>query len=74
MCSGDEGSRPVVGNKPTFTEVRLRMKKPVFQLRSSWTQFLIRERFVRLEKSISYVFSTRMNIPTPPASTISKSL
>jgi hypothetical protein len=59
----------VVGNKPTFTEVRLRMKNPVFQIRSSWTQFLMRERFVRLEKSISYVFSTRVNIPTPPAST-----
>jgi len=42
-----------------------------FQIRSSWAHFLRRRRFVCLEKSISCVFSTCLNIPTPPASTIS---
>lgn len=31
---------------------------------------LMRERFVRLEKSMSSVFSTTLNIPIPPAGTI----
>jgi len=43
--------------------------KSVFQIRSSWAQFLILERLVRLEKSISCVFSTSVNIPIPPAGT-----
>lgn len=40
----------------------------MFQIRSSWARFLILERFVLLGFSITYVFSTRLDIPTPPAS------
>jgi len=46
------------------------MKNPVFQIRSSWAQFLLRQRFLLLDFSITYVFSMRMNIPIPPAGTI----
>jgi hypothetical protein len=49
-------------------------EKAAFQIRSRWAQFLMRERFWRVEKSITYVFSISLNIPTPPASTISKRL
>ena len=45
-------------------------RKAVFQIRSSWAQFCRFLRFWRVEKSISCVFSTAMNIPTPPASKI----
>ncbi len=41
-----------------------------FQIRSSWAQFCRFLRFVRLEKSITYVFSIPLNIPTPPASKV----
>ena len=43
-----------------------RTENPAFQIRSSWAQFDSFLRFWRLEKSISYVFSTPVNIPTPP--------
>jgi hypothetical protein len=41
----------------------------VFQIRSSWAQFLMRQRFVRLEKSITCVFSISLKVPIPPAGT-----
>jgi hypothetical protein len=44
-------------------------ENPAFQIRSSRGQFCRVLRFRRLEKSISYVFSISLNIPTPPAST-----
>jgi len=44
-------------------------EKPVFQ-----AQFPMRERFVRVDFSISSVFSIALNIPTPPASTVPRSL
>jgi hypothetical protein len=44
-----------------------------FQIRSSWAQFLRFSIFELLDFSITYVFSTSLNIPTPPASTICKS-
>src|SRR5262249_18420111 len=47
-------------------EVLARLQKPVFQIRSSLAQFPMRERFVRLDFSISSVFSIPRNIPTPP--------
>jgi hypothetical protein len=40
-----------------------------FQIRSSWAQFLLFSIFERLDFSTTYVFSTTVNIPTPPAST-----
>ena len=45
-------------------------RNPAFQIRSSWVQFVRFLSFERLAKSITYVFSIRVNIPTPPASTI----
>jgi hypothetical protein len=41
-------------------------RRPVFQIRSNWTQFPSFLSFVRLDFSISCVFSIRVNIPTPP--------
>ena len=41
-------------------------RKAVFQIRSSLARFLTAERFERSEKSISSMFSTRMDLPTPP--------
>jgi hypothetical protein len=46
-----------------------KQKNPVFQLRSSLAPFDSFSRFERVEKSVSYVFSTNLLIPTPPAST-----
>lgn len=43
-------------------------EKLAFQLRSSWAQFRRVLRFWRVAKSITYVFSTPLNVPTPPAS------
>jgi hypothetical protein len=51
-----------------------RNKKSAFQIRSSWAQFLILERFVRLDFSITYVFSTSPSFPIPPAGTTSSDL
>ena len=51
-------------------EKLIEVQTSVFQIRSSWAQFCRFQRFERLEKSVSYVFSIRLNIPTPPASTI----
>src|SRR5258708_6178765 len=49
-------------------EIGQRAEKSAFQIRSSQPQFSLFLRFWRLETSISFVFSTTMNIPTPPAS------
>lgn len=38
----------------------------MFQIRSSWAQFCSIARFERVEFSITSVFSTTLNIPTPP--------
>jgi hypothetical protein len=47
------------------------MKNPVFQIRSSGAQFLLRQRFLLLDFSITYVFSIpMMNIPIPSAGTV----
>jgi hypothetical protein len=46
------------------------MKNPAFQIRSSWAQFLLQQRFLLLDFSITCVFSTAVNIPIPPAGTI----
>ena len=45
---------------------KLASEKAAFQIRSSWAQFCRILRFWRVEKSITYVFSTSLNIPTPP--------
>jgi hypothetical protein len=42
-------------------------QKAMFQLCSSWARFLRSERFVRLDYSISCLFSTSTDISTPPA-------
>src|SRR5260370_40396422 len=52
-------------------EIGQRAEKSAFQIRSSQPQSCRFLRFWRLKKSISCVFSTSLNIPTPPASTIS---
>ena len=52
------------------TKVGCRTEKTAFQIRSSWPQFRGIVRFWRAEFSISCVFSTGLNISTPPASTI----
>jgi hypothetical protein len=44
----------------------------VFQIRSSWTQFLMSERFLRVEDSITCVFSMNLHSPIPSAGTIFK--
>jgi len=41
----------------------------VFQIRSSFSPFGSFQRFERVENAISYLFSARTVIPTPPAST-----
>ena len=46
------------------------MKNPAFQIRSSWAQFLVQQRFLLLDFSITCVFSTAVNIPIPSADTI----
>jgi hypothetical protein len=45
-------------------------ENPAFQIRSRQAQFCRVLRFWRLEKSISCVFSIRLNISIPPAGTI----
>jgi hypothetical protein len=45
------------------------IENPAFQIRSSWAQFLMQQRFERVEKPVTYMFSSSLNIPTPPAST-----
>src|SRR6185369_13820402 len=44
-------------------------KRAAFQIRSSWTQFLMPERFLRVENSTTYVFSIDLHSPIPPAGT-----
>jgi hypothetical protein len=51
-------------------EIGERAEKSAFQIRSSWGQFWRFPRFGRLEKSISCMFSTPVNIPIPSAGTI----
>src|SRR6266403_1693687 len=58
-------------NAKRLLEFRSINENLAFQIRSSWAQFRGIVRFRRVEKSITYVFSIRLNIPTPPASTIS---
>jgi hypothetical protein len=45
-------------------------KRAAFQIRSSWTQFLMPERFLRVENSTTYVFSIDLHSPIPPAGTM----
>jgi hypothetical protein len=65
-----EGMTQLPGKGDLLHEISQRAENPAFQIRSSQAQFLTRERFWRVEKSITCVFSTKLNIPTPPASTI----
>jgi hypothetical protein len=41
-------------------------RNTVFQIRSSWAQFVMQERFQRVPKSMTCIFSMSLNIPTPP--------
>jgi hypothetical protein len=61
----------LLGEGTILLEIGDQAQKAAFQIRSSWAQFHGIVRFWRVAKSITYVFSTSMNIPTPPASTIS---
>jgi hypothetical protein len=69
-----EGKRPKSLGKMTqssekenfIPKLASELKIPRSRYVPSWAQFLMRERFERIDFSIGSVFSIRLNIPAPP--------
>src|SRR5580704_15446497 len=66
MCRSKEHSRQY---RISVTELTNVDQESVFQIRSSWTQFLMSQRFLRVDDSITCVFSMNLHSPIPSAGT-----